>query len=346
MAKDSSSPRAAGYVPVPVEDIPRDTAGLCQVDLYVYLPTPKKFVLFVPAGEKFSIARKAALDRHSVPVLFKMDGSAKSAAVEPAITGVPERSILDHPVMGRGTNQTLKQLYHQILLSNESDLPGGAIQLLADTASDIVKAVAPELEDIKNRMLQSVQHIWIMNDASAIIAISALFAAANGFDSKKSLGDIVNAALVMDLPLIGLGAELADTYLTNPALLKPEDREKYENHPMDAYRVARQSIRYFTDTAVQLILNHHELKNGRGWPRRIRTESIFELARVFSAAVSTYESMKKAHLLGGAPNLGEAIVQMLEPNVEPHARAHNQEIFLRVLETMGLDESLKPRRAA
>jgi hypothetical protein len=318
------------YEPVPVALIPRDIQGNCAVNLYVYLPTPKKFILFVPAGEKFTLARKMALERHIVPALFM-----KVQAGVPEVVVAPEGgddSSSEYEVMGAAGAAYMKAIFER--LSTEGGDTTQAVKELEKSAEDIIKIVAPDVDDLRARILKNTENIWVMNDASAIITIAVMFAYANGFDSPKPLRDLVYASLVMDLPLIALGPENVEAAYVNLDSLPSSVIEKYRSHPLESYRIAKQSLRYFTETALQLVLNHHEYKNGMGWPRKIRTESLFPLAKVFSAAVDTFERMKKSQLQGRPLSLVEAVTALFENDVELHLRRHNREIVDKTLELM------------
>lgn len=329
-----------GYEPVAVPSIPRDAEGNCLFDLYVYLPTPKKFIVFVPAGEKFTLARKMALEKHVVPALFVRSDAKDGTAVTEPVEDPSLASPVDYEVMGAAGQRTLQQIFKALNEpSADGAAPAGAIQALEKVADEIVTIVAPDVEDLKAHILQNAQNVWVMNDSSAIITLSVMFAFANGFDSQKSLRDIIYSSLVMDLPLISMGAETIDKLYMDASQLPKETIDRYQNHPVESYRLAKQSLRYFTEGALALILNHHEYKNGQGFPRKVRSESLAPLVKVFAASVNAFEILKRSQLLGQSMSLADVIQELSEPGVEPHLQRHSREIIDRVNEFMGYTTS-------
>jgi hypothetical protein len=345
--QDSASTQKLRFEPITVAQIPRNPDGTCAENLYIYLPSPKRFILFVPKGERFTYNRQMALERHTIPALFVPAGESNSEVVtSPSAASESDGgdSVLDLEIMGAGkTQKTLKDIFKS--LSESQQAPEEAFKKLENLADEIINVVAPEVDDMKSKMLENAQYIWLMNDACAITTVACLFAAANGFDSRRSFRDIVTSCLMMDLPLVRFSEEQCHAYLCDRAKLSNEERELFEKHPMEAYRLGKQSLRHFTDTALELILNHHELHNGAGYPRKIRSGSIFPLARVLASAVEVFETMKRSQIAGPAKTLAEAVKSLLDEEVPPHMRRHEREIFEKVVAFMGNPESSAAKSA-
>ncbi|MBS1986157.1 MAG: hypothetical protein JST16_18505, partial [Bdellovibrionales bacterium] len=247
-------PSVAHYEPVATPSIPLDSAGNSLVNLYVYLPTPKKFVLFIPAGEKMTITRKIALERHVVPALFIRSTGEDSS---PVVENKASESLLDHAVIGAEGASTLRSIFHKIMspeiMEGDSKL---AVEAFRGVADEMVSIIAPESADFKERLLENAQHLWVMNDAAAISTLAVIFAVANNFDSQKSLRDVIYASMVMDLPLVGFTPEVLSQFYVNPSSLPAETVEKIQDHPRQAFRVAKHALRFFSESALDLIFNH------------------------------------------------------------------------------------------
>jgi hypothetical protein len=319
------------FEPVSIKQIPKDSKGNCTVDLYVFLPTPRRFVIFVTAGERFGPARQAALNRHPVPALFMRAAGEIST---PVVEGPATAQDKAYEILGNATTKGLREIF--LALNEPSESPKAAIGKLEKLADDIVKVVAPDVGSIKNKMLQNTEYLWVMNEAAALTTIAVTFAAANGIVSAQPLRDLVLACLFMDLPLAKMEEEDMLTYLKNPFTLPPDLRKEYENHSQEAYTMAK-NLNYFSEACLQLIRNHHELHNGTGFPRAIRTSTLSPMLGVLSAAVGVFENLKRAQLLEKPTTFHEAIFETLETNLEMHKRRWSKDIIDKVIVFMGLE---------
>ena len=321
--QDDSKPKSASsasFEPVSAPQVPRNPDGTLPVNLYIYLPSPKTFIIFVPAGEKYTYARQTALSRHSIPTLFlkSADGSGPIAG---SLGEVPEELAATGPQ----SEAELKSIFADIS-ATAGEAPPGALARLEKLADDIIQAVAPDVEDLPARMRKNAEYLWLMSDVAALTSIASLVAAANGFDSRKSLREIVCACLVMDLPLVKISEEQMTDFYRDPAKAPLEVKKAYEQHPLDAYRLAKSSLRHFTDTTIELVLTHHELYNGKGFPRHVRSGQLFPMARVMALAADSFELMKQHSARGTAKALTEVFEILLEDKVEPQSRRHPKNI--------------------
>ena len=333
MADDSTTIPPA-FVPIAISDIPKDALGQCVQNLYIYLPTNHRFILFVPAGEKFTYSKKTSLERHIIPALFVRVGSDDVGATVIAGSSSSQKGVFD--VLGEETAAELKGIFKG-LTDNMDVLPEQAISRLEKMAEELMQCLAPDVEDLRTRMRQNSQYIWVMNEQAAITSIAVLFAAAYGIDARKPLKDIICAGLVMDLSLVSMDSDVIDQYLLDPAQLDPKLRASYEQHPVLAYRLAKNSLKQFSEATFDLVLNHHELNNGLGFPRGIRSGTLFPLSRVFAAAVETYEILKRSKLRDQPKTLNEAVLEMSQPGVEMHLKRHAKEVTDKILQYLSIE---------
>ena len=334
MPKDPSILAEGGYEPVAVENIPKEKSGAVKCNLYVYLSGQKRFVLFLPKGEKFTLARKAALERHQVQALFVRTESDST----PSVSSFPQTSkFAKFEVLGLENKKTLVSVFES-LSANMDSPPQEAIQALEKMADEIIEVLAPEAEQLKNRILENLQHIWLMNDAAAIISLAILFAAANGVKAARSLKDVVLAALVMDLPLSKIDEETIELIYRDPTKLSPEILAQYWQHPKDAYLLAKKALGHLSDASLELVYVHHELQNGRGFPRALRGHSIFPFGQFFCAAVDAFEKMKKSFLDGNPQTLRSVVESLLEEGTQKSDRRHSKEITENVLRFISTGE--------
>lgn len=302
-----------------------DSEKNTQVDLYVFLSVQKRFALYIPRGGKFTVAREQALSRHSVPCLYMKESDSNGASVADPNENM---TIANFEVIGLTGNEVLKEVFREFSKNMDAP-PAHVIAKLETMADDILKAVAPDAATIKERFMQNLDALWLMNDAAAMSTLATLFAAANGMSSAKSFRDIVFATLVMDLPLITAQEETVDLFHRNPKALPSEVVEQFEQHPIQAYQLAHKTLPQLTDVAFELILTHHEKYNGEGYPRKLRSTQFFPLGQVFACAVEVFEIMKSQ------VTFSQALTKLCNGDVEQHMQRHRKEILQNVTKFLG-----------
>lgn len=96
-----------------------------------------------------------------------------------------------------------------------------------------------------------------------------------GLDEQQ-LHDVRMGALLHDIGKIGV----RDSVLLKPGPLTPEEWEEMKEHPAIGYRLLR-GIQYL-EKAAEVVLQHQERWDGRGYPAGLRGEEIHIGARIFS----------------------------------------------------------------
>jgi len=324
---------ALSFRPIGLTELPTTPDGLAAVDLFVYLSLQKRFVVYIPKGEKITSQRKDALNRHSVPCLYLRETDVGAAAVTQAEPDENASTIQNFEVMGLPGNTTLNKVFEELSKNLEAP-PQAAIQKLEGMADEILATVAPDAMNLKSRFSANVDYLWLMNDASAISTLATMFAAANGINSVKPLRDIVFATLVMDLPLAKLEQSQIETYLAKPSELPQWVIDQIEEHPFQAYQLAKKTLPHLNDSTFELILVHHERYNGTGYPRHLKSVQIFPLGQVFCAAVATFERMKISAKTD-QQNMIQIIKSLADLECDPHMQPHRKEIILNVARFLG-----------
>lgn len=320
----------ASYRPTPINEIPLDSEGCARADLYVYLSLQKRFVLYIPQGDKVTAARIDAITKHSVPCFYLKESDKNAASVTaPANAAGPQ----NFEVLGLPGNKALAKVFEDLSENLEAP-PLETIQKLEGMADEVLKTVAPDAASMKARFSQNMDYLWLMNDASAISTLATMFAAANGINSPKPLRDIVFASLVMDLPLAKLDQEHMDTYYKNPKALPADVLSKIQEHPFQSYQLAKKTLPHLSDATFELILTHHEKYNGEGYPRHLKSVQIFPLGQIYSCAVDVFERMKGA----GATDTGtlaSVVKSLISSKLEPHQQRHRKEVVQNVATFLG-----------
>lgn len=112
-----------------------------------------------------------------------------------------------------------------------------------------------------------------------VAILATIFAAEQTNLKKRELIRLFIASLFHDTGKICVDDILKMTF--NDGELSPEDRAKMEAHPIYGYK-------FFTRLGLpklaEIILEHHERWNGRGYPRKLKGEEISLHARILAMA--------------------------------------------------------------
>lgn len=330
---------------VEVDQVPKDSDDRVEVNLYVHLPSAQRFICFVIKGDKLDARKIDALRAHADPRLFVL--ASESVGTGETLEGLRIDTYIDDfkktfagdklaipdiriEVIGKETEIELREIYKNLLDPAAPEYPGLS-EKLARISDDVVQILAPEVKDLKSHLMRNVRYLHLMNDSSAITSLTVLFALANGFDSQKSYRELSYAALIMDLALAEFGEATMEGHYRGTTL--PEDvQRKFRQHPLRSYELAAGKLKTLTDLTMQLIQNHHELYNGKGYPRGIRNESLSPISRVLSMAVDTFEILKRQQLEGATVSpLPEILRGFIAPEIEPHQRRHSTSLVQKTL---------------
>ncbi len=108
-----------------------------------------------------------------------------------------------------------------------------------------------------------------------VTQLTVQLAEAMGFGSTDLI-DIRRGALLHDIGKMGT----PDAILHKPGSLTEEERKIIQEHPQDAYEMLKQ-IDYL-QRALEIPYCHHEMWDGKGYPRGLKGEEIPISARMFS----------------------------------------------------------------
>lgn len=365
------------FEPITIERVPLDKQGLTMINLFVYLPTSNRFVRFIAKGSPVDQERVSLLDNAAHRDLFHLPSeliAARKLILDSQERGewVEKKSMHDFGEFkvsgdahvgekfsitvntaqntdpraldgGAGakissqSQDAIKRLYKE-LVSNQDLDPAKMLAALEDQVDQIMNAIAPDVKELKTHLVKNLKFLMLMNDVSAITSIAVLAALAQGYDSKKSFRDLSLACLIMDASLVEFSEAQIEAYYKNPEAMPPDELAKMKKHPAKSFEIAESKLKSVPDVSMQLILNHHELFNGRGFPRGVRSEALFPMVKVLSLAVNIFEEMKKATLLDiKDTSLNKIIIDMLEEHNEPHLRRHSRKVVTQLIKYLDID---------
>lgn len=95
---------------------------------------------------------------------------------------------------------------------------------------------------------------------------------------EKQLMTLREAAVLHDVGKIGI----EDYILRKPGPLEPDEREKMQQHPMIGVKIVEQVG--LGPEVIEIIRQHHERPDGKGYPCGLTAENICQGARILSVA--------------------------------------------------------------
>ena len=194
---------------------------------------------------------------------------------------------------------------------------------IEEISKKLMEVIAPEVDNLRQYLKKIPNYVGVMDDSAAITAIATLFCIARGQTSRSIFREISYAVLLMDISLGSLSPGSLDAYYVNPNQLSSEDKQIVFNHPRQSYEMVQKRFKNLPEIVSQLILGHHELFNGKGYPRKVRSELLAPLVRILAFAVDVFEIMKRAYISKQNVTVLQAVESLLNADVAPHERRHN-----------------------
>lgn len=309
-------------------------SGRAPVNMYVFIRASQKHVLYAKVGEEIPDDKKANLRKLGVGELFVPKGEEMVVPGAPPPVKVLEEPAFESESLTAAAGEGLKKVYRDLLLTGVGD-KGKVSNAVAKMADAILDAIAPEAKDVRSSVIKNLRNVHLMNDSAAITCLAVMCAVANEFRSRTAFQNLSHAALLMDSSLADLEPWEMETYYKNRKELPAHLWEKIKNHPVRSQQIVA-TLPIVNDTVNQLILLHHELNNGQGYHRGIRTPSVLPLGRLLAFAVDVYEHLKGAELRGEKVKLEQVVLGFEERSVDPHQRRHSLALVKNVAVFLGL----------
>jgi HD-GYP domain-containing protein (c-di-GMP phosphodiesterase class II) len=339
MAIDNSS-----YALLPVENAFSIQPEIkAPVDLYVYLSTSGQYLLLIHKNELVSESKFKQYQQLLGKNLYvkqadlnKLMGVAEEVSQNATLESLLPNEIFNKEVLGQPAQRALKTAY-EALISSSTKSGSDPTEALKELSDKILKVILPEVYDQKVGILKQLKNITYMNHASAICSLAVLAALANDFNSKTSLEALTRATLLMDASLVEIDDETLEAYYKNREELPSHVLEKIKTHPLKS----QQLVAYLpiaNEIVNQLILTHHELHNGKGYHRGVRSGGVLMLGQVLSFAVDWYEKLKSEFYEAENFTIRMALDSFKEKHVEPHKRRHSEKLVRNVIKYMDLEE--------
>ncbi|HVJ64068.1 MAG TPA: HD domain-containing phosphohydrolase [Bdellovibrionota bacterium] len=397
-ASSSGDDKKGKYKSVKPEVAPKNDDGASLVDLYVHLPTSKKFIKWVTKGESLEPSHVDKIKNHVDPVFYAEESTSEPAVEAPpgetpeviakentsapeveseerrfhsdaeayeaarlvAVAGGPKTEEPEVTISAQSSEHldTIKKLFgtekaevlaepidHE-LKNIYSDIGGskpGSLSLqdsrLNKLSDKICSVISPEVGDVRGHLRNIPAFVSIMDESSAISTLAILFAVAQGQKTRGVFKDLSYACLLMDISLVGAPEDLKKKWYSNPDSLNADERAMLEAHPRKSHAVVMEKFKNLPEIVGQMILGHHELFSGRGFPRKVRSDLLPPVVRILAFAVDVHAHMKRAESAGNNLSVESVVETFTDPKTEPHLRRHNIELCRKILHYMANGET-------
>ncbi|MEO5668021.1 MAG: HD domain-containing phosphohydrolase [Bdellovibrionota bacterium] len=324
---------------VKLADLELKKGDIAPFDLYVFLHASGRYHAIVKRGETINETHWSNLLRLQDANLFvKSDANfeelkSKWAPNPNDVLAALKKPLFRGDVLGDEAKKKLQDVYVSLLKTNVSGK--GVSQTLTDLSESLLEVLVPEARDAKSAILQQLRHMHLMNHAAAISSLAMLTALGTGFESRTAFSNLAFACLLMDAGLVEVSEKDLTTYYKNRSEVPAHVMDRIRLHPMKSEQML-QGMKEINETVQQLVLLHHELHNGTGYHRGLRTGNTSPLARTLSFSVDLYEYIKGAELRGEPISLGQAIQLLAEKRVAGHERRHGAEISAKLMDYLSL----------
>ncbi|MDD5348428.1 MAG: HD domain-containing protein [Candidatus Omnitrophica bacterium] len=207
--------------------------------------------------------------------------------------------------------------------------------LLAKRIEESTKNLARLYEDLRSTYMRTIRALAQAIDArdhythshSLNVSVCAVRVAQEMRLSVKEVESIREAAELHDIGKIGI----PDFILTKPASLSPEEWIEIKKHPSTGAQILEPLT--FLNDVIELVKQHHERYDGRGYPSGLRGEAILLGARVIHLA-DAYDSMVTARSYRLVPFSKEGAVEEIKKNTGTQFDPSVVDAFLKVVDEL------------
>ncbi len=245
--------------------------------------------------------------------------------------------IVSQLIMAMGETWRLSWwLYHLLLLASMLLMITGFIKQFAAQRSvnQVIHSLftVDPLERITNCISPSVKALILATESKDTYTAGhnfrvTMYALRIGEELKlppEQLRALVQGAIVHDVGKINI----PDSILNKPGALTDEERAVIETHPEKGYDMCRNLG--FMKEELEVIRHHHERWDGKGYPARLKGESIPLLARI-AAVADVYDALTSKRAYRQAWSHEEAVA-FLNGQKGSHFDAACVEAWVRVCE--------------
>ncbi|MCB0356868.1 MAG: HD domain-containing protein, partial [Bdellovibrionales bacterium] len=251
-------------------------------DLFVYLPSNKKTILYRPQGETLEDKTVEKFKKYSHYNLYikKSDIGVYKKHCTKVLKNINANPAIPHALRNRQVAGEIKKLMAGFF--TDEDLSIGEGKQLLDNASRIVEDYIKETCTDK-KLLEAVEkiageHMTNYSHSKNVAAYCTLFGMSQGVGTPEDLhmGGLLHDIGMADLPeemLWKSEKEMSETELS-----------QYKLHPGNGRLELRTKKLKLSQNIIDMILQHHEKPDGSGFPYGMVANEINPLAKICAFA--------------------------------------------------------------
>ena len=287
-----------------------DSLGCSLVNFYIKLEANNIFCIFLHSGMEFTPLKKEKLLAHSVPHIF-----TNKTEVE---------NLLNVNNFSGSNAGEIKSTQTKVVCPNlAGSITTGQIE---ETAFKLVSEIIPSSIASVDLLKQASICIDKKQDVKAISNIAFFIASANGFSTKQIQIDLVIAIMLMDISLNTIEESYLNQYYTRSEIKDEEMKRKFRNHPFDSLNIVKKQLS-FSDSINNLILQHHEYKDGSGFPQGLKGSSISPISQILGLAVNIFEEQRFRTITNGSKIVLAQIILEFHKNLNEGSGKFNTKLF-------------------
>ncbi len=207
--------------------------------------------------------------------------------------------------------------------------------LLAKRIDESTRNLTRLYEDLRSTYMRTIKALAQAIDArdhythshsENVAHIGVIIAQEMGL-SARDLEHVRQASELHDLGKIGI----EDRILTKPAALDAEEWEQIKRHPQMGAQILEPLT--FLNDVIELVRQHHEHYDGRGYPKGLKGEEILLGAQIIHLA-DAYETMRSERAYRKVPLSKQEAIAEVKKNSGTQFSPRVVEAFLKVVDTL------------
>lgn len=270
-----------GYVPIRLKILYRSDAS--PTDIYIKI-RDGHFVKIYHATDELNEEDISKYERKNIETMYIKEEELNEF-LEPFM--IILMKIFAEEIEQEPNKVFERQLEAQELVHSQlkaSGMTEEAMELAKSLVEDNIRASAqtPKIGDLIKQMMGKADFVY--EHSLMCSYISGLILTDLEWNSKDTQFKIYLASIFHDMSLDGSSA-MKDMELNGiiPEKHTEVDIERFLNHPLESSNFIHEFREIPPDTNV-IIAQHHELPNGKGFPKKLLTSRTFPLSRVFIVA--------------------------------------------------------------
>lgn len=291
---------------VPIQNVDLEADSAVSFDLFVALPKNRRVVLYRRQGEVLEGDRLVRLSRFDEGnlVIRREDYAKFVAYVSDRL-----RRLLDmgsgkenHLVVEKAVGNLLRNTFD----SNDPTLVRSMMDNLNDISEAVIDNALSEFSLMGRRAYRRLVNLAasgtdFQKHPVNVASLAVMMAFGSGYSSQKTLSDIAMAALLHDLGLAKLPAELA-LQAHRKQSLGTQQQKVIAQHIDLSLQVIQEKKIVISHLTRTMIEQHHEQFDGNGYPMGLAGLQVSPYAQILNMADAIDQKVFGAH--AEAANLG------------------------------------------